>query len=95
MLGLLTRPVAAALAGTMVVAIVTAHPDAFFLPKGMAIINTMNAALKDELDAMGYQEISTPTEIQSDRSPARIWVIPTNEELEIAEQTYSVISNLS
>jgi acetate kinase len=40
------------------------------------------------------QEISAPTEIQSDRSPARIWVIPTNEELEIAEQTYSVISNL-
>ena len=40
-------------------------------------------------------EISTATEIQSERSPVKIWVIPTNEELEIAEQTYSVISNLS
>lgn len=33
----------------------------FFLPKGMAIINSMNGALKGELDAMGYQEIGTPT----------------------------------
>ncbi len=33
----------------------------FFLPKGMAIINTMNEALKGELDAMGYEEIGTPT----------------------------------
>lgn len=32
-----------------------------FLPKGMAIINSMNGALKGELDAMGYQEIGTPT----------------------------------
>lgn len=33
----------------------------FFLPKGMAIINSMNGALKGELEAMGYQEIGTPT----------------------------------
>ena len=41
------------------------------------------------------QKISTATEIQSDRSPTRIWVIPTNEELEIAEQTYRTISSRS
>ena len=34
-IGLLTRPAALALAGTMIVAIVTVHPDAFFLPTGM------------------------------------------------------------
>ncbi|MSO45101.1 MAG: threonine--tRNA ligase [Thermoleophilia bacterium] len=33
----------------------------FFLPKGMVVINEIQAALRTELDAMGYQEIRTPT----------------------------------
>jgi threonyl-tRNA synthetase len=33
----------------------------FWLPKGMAIINQVQRVLRAELDAMGYQEIRTPT----------------------------------
>jgi acetate kinase len=39
------------------------------------------------------QRIGSATEIQTERSPVKIWVIPTNEELEIAEQTYLAISS--
>ncbi len=33
----------------------------FFLPKGMAMINAIQGALRTELGAMGYDEIRTPT----------------------------------
>ena len=33
----------------------------FFLPNGMVVVNEIQAALRTELDAMGYQEIRTPT----------------------------------
>ncbi|MDH3225925.1 MAG: threonine--tRNA ligase [Thermoleophilia bacterium] len=33
----------------------------FFLPKGMAVINAITEALRDELRRMDYQEIATPT----------------------------------
>ncbi len=33
----------------------------FFLPRGMVVVNEIQAALRAELDAMGYQEIRTPT----------------------------------
>jgi len=33
----------------------------FFLPRGMIIINEIQKALRQELDAMGYDEIRTPT----------------------------------
>jgi threonyl-tRNA synthetase len=33
----------------------------FFLPKGMVIVNGIKAAVREELDAMGYEEILTPT----------------------------------
>ena len=33
----------------------------FFLPNGMIVVNEIQAALRTELDAMGYQEIRTPT----------------------------------
>jgi threonyl-tRNA synthetase len=33
----------------------------FFLPKGMVVVNGIQAAVREELDRMGYQEIRTPT----------------------------------
>ncbi len=33
----------------------------FFLPKGMVIVNGIKGAVRQELDAMGYEEILTPT----------------------------------
>jgi threonyl-tRNA synthetase len=33
----------------------------FFLPKGMAVINGITAAVRADLDRMGYDEIQTPT----------------------------------
>ena len=33
----------------------------FFLPRGMVIVNAIRAAVRTELEAMGYQEIATPT----------------------------------
>ncbi len=33
----------------------------FFLPKGMVIVNQIQAHLRSELEAMGYDEIKTPT----------------------------------
>jgi threonyl-tRNA synthetase len=33
----------------------------FFLPKGMVIVNAIKGAVRQELDAMGYEEILTPT----------------------------------
>jgi acetate kinase len=42
---------------------------------------------KNKLRSAGIQEIS------HQESPIKILVIPTNEELEIAEQTYELIRN--
>jgi threonyl-tRNA synthetase len=33
----------------------------FFLPKGMVVVNQIQRAIREELDAMGYDEIRTPT----------------------------------
>jgi len=33
----------------------------FFLPKGMVVANQIQRAIREELDAMGYEEIRTPT----------------------------------
>ena len=33
----------------------------FFLPKGMVVVNEIQSALRTELEAMGYDEIRTPT----------------------------------
>ena len=33
----------------------------FFLPKGMVVVNQIQGAIREELDAMGYEEIRTPT----------------------------------
>ncbi|WP_217913189.1 threonine--tRNA ligase [Miltoncostaea marina] len=33
----------------------------FFLPRGMTVVNGIKAAVRDELETMGYDEIQTPT----------------------------------
>lgn len=38
----------------------------FFLPRGMVIVNEIQGAVRQELDAMGYQEIRTPTILSQD-----------------------------
>ena len=38
----------------------------FWLPKGLRIINELEALLQHELDTRGYQEISTPSLVKSD-----------------------------
>ncbi len=38
----------------------------FFLPKGMVVVNQIQRAIRQELDAMGYDEIRTPTILSED-----------------------------
>lgn len=47
----------------------------FFLPRGMVVVNGITAALREELDRMGYGEIRTPTMLSS-----ALWTVSGHNE---------------